>query len=100
MNIVPRRGGRLLLVLIPFVLIAFVYVVGSAERRAANPDDKLLPPVGEMLEPIGRLAFEEDRRSREIVLWADTAASMQRLLIGLSIATLIRLAFGVTRGLL
>ena len=76
MNIAPRRGGRLLLALIPFVLIAFVYVVGSAERRAANPDDKLLPPVSEMVESIGRLAFEEDRRSGEIVLWADTAASI------------------------
>ena len=100
MNIVPRRGGRLLLALIPFVLIAFVYVVGSAERRAANPEDKLLPPVSEMVESIGRLAFEEDRRSGEIVLWADTAASMQRLLIGLAIATLIGLAFGLTLGLI
>jgi len=100
MNIAPRRGSRLLLALIPFVLIAFVYVVGSAERRAANPDDKLLPPVSEMVESIGRLAFEEDRRSGEIVLWADTAASMQRLLMGLAIATLIGLAFGLTLGLI
>jgi NitT/TauT family transport system permease protein len=100
MNIAPRRGGRLLLALIPFVLIALVYVVGSAERRAANPDDKLLPPVSEMVESIGRLAFEEDRRSGEIVLWADTAASMQRLLIGLAVATLIGLAFGLTLGLI
>ena len=100
MNIAPRRGSRLLLALIPFVLIALVYVVGSAERRAANPDDKLLPPVSEMVESIGRLAFEEDRRSGEIVLWGDTAASMQRLLMGLAIATLIGLAFGLTLGLI
>jgi len=51
-----------------------------------------------MVESIGRLAFEEDRRSGEIVLWADTAASMQRLLMGLAIATLIGLAFGLTLG--
>jgi len=51
-----------------------------------------------MVESIGRLALEEDRRSGEIVLWADTAASMQRLLIGLAIATLIGLAFGLTLG--
>ena len=63
-------------------------------------DDKLLPPVSEMVESIGRLAFEEDRRSGEIVLWADTAASMQRLLMGLAIATLIGLAFGLTLGLI
>ncbi len=100
MNIAPRRGGRLLLALIPFVLIAIVYVIGSAERRAANPDDKLLPPVSEMVESIERLAFEPDRRSGEIVLWADTAASMQRLLLGLAIATLAGLAFGLTLGLM
>jgi NitT/TauT family transport system permease protein len=100
MNIAPRRGGRLLLALIPFVLIAIVYVIGSAERRAANPDDKLLPPVSEMVESIERLAFEPDRRSGEIVLWADTAASMQRLLLGLAIATLAGLAFGLTLGLI
>jgi len=100
MNIAPRRGGRLLLALIPFVLIAIVYVIGSAERRAANPDDKLLPPVSEMVEAIERLAFEPDRRSGEIVLWADTAASMQRLLLGLAIATLAGLAFGLTLGLI
>src|SRR5262249_28568317 len=103
MNIAPRRGSRLLLALIPFVLIAFVYVVGSAERRAANPEDKLLPPVSEMAESIGRLAFAADgeaRRSGEIVLWADSAASMQRLLVGLAVATLIGLAFGLTLGLI
>src|SRR6267142_5925269 len=99
MNIAPARGGRLFLALVPFVLLALVYVVASAERRAVNPDDKLLPPVSEMVTSIHRLAFEEDRRSGEIVLWADTAASMQRLLMGLAIATLIGLAFGLTLGL-
>ena len=53
MNIAPGRGARLLLALLPFVLIAIVYVVASAERRAVNPDDKLLPPVSEM---VGRRA--------------------------------------------
>ncbi len=57
MNITPRRGGRLLLGLLPFVLIAFLYVAGSAERRAVNPDDKLLPPVSEMAAAIKRAAF-------------------------------------------
>jgi NitT/TauT family transport system permease protein len=43
MNIVPQREA-VLLAFIPTVLIAMLYVVGSAER-AANPNDKLLPPV-------------------------------------------------------
>jgi len=99
MNVVPQRGARLLLAFIPFVLIAMIYVVGSAERRAANPNDKLLPPVAEMADTSRRLAFEPDRRTGEVVLWVDTAASLQRLAIGLGIATLAGLCFGLALGL-
>ena len=76
---------------IPFVLILLIYIIGSAERRAANPDDKLLPPISEMAETTKRLAAEPDRRSGDYVLWADTAASLQRLALGLGISTLIGL---------
>jgi NitT/TauT family transport system permease protein len=100
MNIVPARSGRLFLALVPFVLLALVYVIASAERRAVNPDDKLLPPVSEMVETVHRLAFEEDGRSGEIILWTDTAASLRRLALGLGIATLIGLTFGLTIGVL
>ena len=54
MNIAPSRIGRLMLALLPFVLIATIYVVASAERRAVNPDDKLLPPVSEMADAVRR----------------------------------------------
>lgn len=100
MNITPGRASRLLLALVPFVLIAAIYVIGSAERRAVNPDDKLLPPVSEMAEAFGRAAFVADRRSGEYVLWNDTGASLRRLGTGLLIATAIGLVFGVTVGLL
>jgi NitT/TauT family transport system permease protein len=100
MNIVPGRGSRLVLTLVPFFIIALVYVVGSAERRAANPEDKLLPPVSEMATTVHRLAFEPDRRSGEIVLWMDTAASLRRLALGLGIATAIGLVLGLSIGLL
>jgi NitT/TauT family transport system permease protein len=100
MNVVPGRGSRLVLALVPFVLIAFLYVVGSAERRAVNPNDKLLPPVSEMADAFGRAALEPDRRTGEYVLWNDTAASLRRLATGLVIATAIGLAFGITIGLL
>jgi NitT/TauT family transport system permease protein len=100
MNIVPGRGARVFLALLPFVLIALVYIVGSAERRAANPDDKILPPVSEMAESVRHLALEPDRRTGEYVLWADTAASLQRLLIGAAIATAIGLSLGLMLGIL
>jgi NitT/TauT family transport system permease protein len=99
MNVVPQRGARLLLAFIPFVLIAILYVAGSAERRAANPDDKLLPPVAEMADTSRRLAFAPDRRTGEVVLWTDTAASLRRLAIGLGVATAAGLCFGLTLGL-
>ena len=78
--------GRLFLALLPFVLIALIYVVASAERRATNPNDKLLPPVSEMVDAVRRLAFERDGRSGQVLLGADTAASLRRLAIGLTIA--------------
>ncbi|MDB5598944.1 MAG: putative transporter, permease protein [Xanthobacteraceae bacterium] len=100
MNILPGRGSRLLLALLPFVLIALIYVTQSAQRRAENPNDKLLPPVSEMVDAVKRVAFEPDRRSGEYVLWTDTAASLQRLALGLGIATLIGLTFGLAIGVL
>jgi NitT/TauT family transport system permease protein len=100
MNIVPARGSRIILAVLPFILIAIVYVIGSAERRAANPDDKLLPPISEMVETSKRLAAEPDRRSGDYVLWADTMASLQRLALGLGIAALTGLVLGLAIGLL
>jgi NitT/TauT family transport system permease protein len=100
MNIVPARGSRIVLALLPFILIAIIYVIGSAERRAANPDDKLLPPISEMVASSKRLAAEPDRRSGDYVLWADTAASLQRMALGLGIAALTGLTLGVAIGLL
>lgn len=100
MNVRPAAGGRLLLALIPFLLLAAVYVLGSAERRAANPADKLLPPVSEMAATASRMAFEPDKRTGEITLVSDTAASLRRLALGLGFATLIGLCLGLAIGIL
>jgi NitT/TauT family transport system permease protein len=100
MNVVPGRGARIILAMLPFILVAIIYVIGSAERRAANPDDKLLPPVSEMVETSKRLVAEPDRRSGDYVLWADTAASLQRLALGLGISALAGLTLGLAIGLL
>jgi NitT/TauT family transport system permease protein len=100
MNVLPGRGARIILAMLPFILIAIIYVIGSAERRAANPDDKLLPPVSEMVETSKRLVAEPDRRSGDYLLWTDTTASLQRLALGLSISALAGLTLGVAIGLL
>jgi NitT/TauT family transport system permease protein len=100
MNIAPGRGGSALLALLPFVLIAFLYVAGSAERRAANPNDKLLPPVSEMMSAVKRVALEPDRRTGDYVLWTDTGASLRRLALGLGFATAGGMVFGLAIGVL
>ena len=98
MNVVPNRGSRLLLAFLPFLLIALIYVVGSAQRRADNPDDKLLPPVSEMVATSKRLATEPDRRSGDYVLWSDTAASLQRRARGRGRSAGVGLVVGVAVG--
>src|SRR5580765_517835 len=100
MNIVPRRGSRMLLALLPFILIALVYGLASTARHADNPDDKLLPVIGQMTDTIAGLAFEADRRTGELTLWSDTLASLGRLVIGIGVAALIGLSVGMALGVL
>ena len=90
----------MLLALLPFLLIAAVYGVASTARHAANPDDKLLPVIGQMTDTMGSAAFEPDRRTGEYTLWTDTGASLERLGVGIGLAALIGLSLGVTIGLL
>jgi NitT/TauT family transport system permease protein len=94
----PGRGGRWLLALLPLILLVLVYGIGSAARLAENPDDKLLPSATQMVDAVIRMAFEEDRRSGAYLLWSDTAASLIRLGLGLGIAALTGLVFGVAAG--
>ena len=99
MNVQPGRA-RWLLALLPFALLLLMYVMGSAQRRAENPSDKVLPPFSEMATAIHRVAFEEDRRTGEVLFWADTGASLKRLAIGMGVATAIALVLGLLIGLL
>jgi len=94
----PGPGMRLMLVILPFVLLLAAYFFGSAVRLEANPQDKLLPGLQQMLDAISRMAFAPDKRSGEYVFWVDTLVSLARLLVGLGIASLIGLCIGVTAG--
>ena len=84
-NRYPRQGMRLTLMLLPFVLLVAAWFIGSAVRLEANPQDKLLPGLSQMIAAIDRMAFTPDKRSGEYLLWADTLISLGRLLIGLGI---------------
>jgi hypothetical protein len=73
---------RLTLMLLPFVVLIAAWFIGSAVRLEANPQDKLLPGLSQMVAAIDRMAFTPDKRSGEYLLWADTLISLSRLLTG------------------
>lgn len=100
LNLKPGRGLRLVLVATPFVLTAAAYLTFSALRLAQNPNDKLLPSVGTMLAAMDSLALHPDPRTGVYIFWSDTAASLQRLVVALAIATSGALVLGLTMGLL
>ena len=99
-NTQPGAVGSIYLAALPFVLVVVAYLVGSAARLADNPNDKLLPAPSTLAAAIEQVAFEEDVRSGDIILWTDTAASLQRLTLGIAVATLLGLVFGIAIGLI
>ncbi|WP_031342887.1 ABC transporter permease [Novosphingobium lindaniclasticum] len=94
------RGGRVLLGAVPILLLLLVYLVLAAGRHEANPADKILPLPGAMAESMAALMFVPDQLTGQLVFWADTLASLQRLGIGLGISTLSALVVGLALGAL
>ncbi|MCJ2188457.1 ABC transporter permease [Novosphingobium beihaiensis] len=95
-----RRGDRLLLGSLPILLLVVIYLIMAASRHAANPADKILPLPGRMAESMYALIFLPDKLSGQLVFWADTLASLERLGMGLGIATLMALVVGLALGVL
>ncbi|MEM8630041.1 MAG: ABC transporter permease subunit [Pseudomonadota bacterium] len=103
MRLINRSPGpvlRLFLVLLPFVVVLIAYVMASEARLAVNPSDKLLPSLGTIAETAGRIVSEGDRRTGRVLFWYDTAISLQRLAIGVGLAALTGLTFGLLIGLI
>lgn len=84
--------------ILPFIILLFVYQVGSDARKAENERDKLLPSFNEIHQTIDRLAFTPSKRTGEYVFWQDSKSSIKRLLVGLAIAAVIGLLIGVLTG--
>jgi len=99
-NLTPDRHLSLFIAMLPFALLLLAYVLGSDMRLAANPDDKLLPGLGKILDAVQRLALEPDVRSGDLLLWSDTLASLGRLAVGVLFATGIGAVLGVSIGLI
>jgi NitT/TauT family transport system permease protein len=95
-----RRSDRVLLGALPILLLLGFYLVMAAQRHAANPSDKILPLPSGMAHSMSALLFQPDRLSGQLVFWADTLASLERLELGLGISTLLALTLGLVLGIL
>lgn len=96
----PGTLGKCLLGLLPFVVIGIVYFYFSSERLAINPNDKLMPSMQSFIDAVSYLAFEPNKRTGDYVLWADTAASLQRLALGVGISAMTGLIIGILVGII
>jgi NitT/TauT family transport system permease protein len=95
----PRGIARALLIALPFVLAIALYLLASHYRHIDNPSDKLLPTVTQMVDAVDRMAFSEDARTGNYLMWQDTLASLKRLAMGVSLAALVGLWLGLNMGM-
>ena len=95
-----RRSHRILLGSLPILLLLLLYIFIAAQRHAVNPADKIFPLPSGMARGMSALLFQPDQLSGQLLFWADTLASLQRLGIGLGIATLSALVIGLVLGVL
>ncbi|MGV8997308.1 MAG: ABC transporter permease [Parvibaculaceae bacterium] len=96
----PSVLNRLLLAALPFALVFLAYAVASEARLSINPDDKLLPGWSTIEAAIIRMGFVADLRTGHFLLLEDTMASLQRLAIGVAVATVIGGVIGILQGLI
>ena len=96
----PSRLGALILGLIPFVFVALFYLGQSDARHRENPDDRLLPSATQLVDGVRMVAVDEDPRTGQVILWADTAASLKRIGIAMGACAGGGLLFGMLAGML
>ena len=95
----PSKKLSFLLGALPFLLVLIFYYFVSEARYAENEHDKLLPTFEKISAATKKAAFEENKRSGEIILWQDTIASLKRLSIGILAAAVTGLFLGLNLGM-
>lgn len=96
-----RQGRKLkaFLALVPFIICIILYSIFSSIRHKENPHDKILPTITQMTKAIDRMAFQEDKRTGDYLLWKDMQSSLTRLFIGIVAASFCGLLLGINMGL-
>ncbi len=95
----PAGWLRWVLSAVPFILLIVVYLLVSDIRHKENPQDKILPTVGQMVDAVKMMAFEEDVRSGEYLMLSDTVSSLRRIGIAILFSALLGLFLGINIGL-
>lgn len=76
-----------------------IYALASDDRHRDNPQDKLLPTAGQMVDAVQRMALKPDARSGERLMLTDSGASLRRLGLGMGLAAGVGLLLGLNLGL-
>ena len=97
-NAMPSRGLALFLGSLPFLAVAIAYLVASADGSPSTPATSCCRRRRRCGRPSWQLATVPDQRSGDLILWADTYASLRRLFAGVGAATLAALMLGVAIG--
>ena len=98
LNLRLSRGHAWMLGSVPFVFVLVLYAFSSQARLAQNANDKILPSFASIGSAMWRMAAEPNKRNGDILLWADTGASLRRLGFGVGIAAASGLVVGVILG--
>jgi len=93
------RWLQIILTLLPFALLIAVYISVADQRHQENPDDKVTPTLRQLAGGFYRTATEPDRDGK-IRLWVDTVASLRRLAIGVLLAAVVGILFGLHLGVM
>lgn len=94
----PSKKAAILMAIIPFVILVAWYAHESNVRHEANPADKLLPNLTQMVDQIKEYAFTIDERTGKNLFFADTKSSLKRLIIGTFIGSAFALILGMAIG--
>jgi NitT/TauT family transport system permease protein len=98
-NLKPTRGAGIALAILPFLIVTWCYITASLQRHSDNPTDRLLPNMQQLVNGVQQIAFAEDKRTGDIILWKDTRASLVRLGWGVGLSALGGLLFGMLTGM-
>jgi len=91
----PSPVLRIVLAALPFILLFGIYLAASHVRLQNNPNDKLTPSIGKMVDAIHHMAFVRDKRTGQFLMLHDTVASLRRLVVGLGSAAFVGLFLGI-----